>query len=142
MSRARLGSRTTARKFWQGDRISIMHDRPTMSADPRPPPRRQSSGGSGDNKETKERHHHTTTNHKKMAAQSQGIKQLMAAEKEAAQVVANARKRKVAIPESACYLECTLVSGAGDCSISSLKEKAIASRVQRTKGVVKCIASV
>lgn len=28
----------------------------------------------------------------KMAAQSQGIKQLMAAEKEAAQVVANARK--------------------------------------------------
>lgn len=31
-------------------------------------------------------------NSAKMAAQSQGIKQLMAAEKEAAQVVANARK--------------------------------------------------
>ena len=30
-----------------------------------------------------------------MAAQSQGIKQLMAAEKEAAQVVANARKSKL-----------------------------------------------
>ena len=30
----------------------------------------------------------------KMAAQSQGIKQLMAAEKEAAQVVANSRKRE------------------------------------------------
>ena len=77
-----------------------MHDQPTMSADPRPSPRRQSSGGSRDNKET--HHHHTTSNHKKMAAQSQGIKQLMAAEKEAAQVVANARKRKVAkvaIPE-------------------------------------------
>jgi hypothetical protein len=35
-----------------------------------------------------------------MAAQSQGIKQLMAAEKEAAQVVANARKRKDAIPDA------------------------------------------
>ena len=87
-----------------------MHDRPTMSAaDPRPPPRRQSSGGSGDNKAdaTKDHHH----NNKKMAAQSQGIKQLMAAEKEAAQVVANARKRKDAVldwsPESACYLERT-----------------------------------
>lgn len=31
----------------------------------------------------------------KMAAQSQGIKQLMAAEKEAAQVVANARKSEL-----------------------------------------------
>lgn len=52
------------------------------------PPRRQSSS-SGD----KEKDHHQT-NHKKMAAQSQGIKQLMASEKEAAQVVANARKSK------------------------------------------------
>lgn len=57
-----------------------MHDQPTMTD----PPRRQSSS-SGDKDHI---------NHKKMAAQSQGIKQLMAAEKEAAQVVANARKSK------------------------------------------------
>lgn len=42
--------------------------------------RRKSSGGAGD---------------QKMAAQSQGIKQLMAAEKEAAQVVASARKSEL-----------------------------------------------
>ena len=41
--------------------------------------RRKSSSSAGDSK---------------MAAQSQGIKQLMAAEKEAAMVVANARKSK------------------------------------------------
>ena len=66
-----------------------MRDQPTMT-DPPPrasAPRRQNSS-SGD----KEKDHHT--NHKKMAAQSQGIKQLMASEKEAAQVVANARKSK------------------------------------------------
>lgn len=44
--------------------------------------RRKSSGGAGD---------------QKMAAQSQGIKQLMAAEKEAAQVVANARKSELCV---------------------------------------------
>ena len=68
-----------------------MHDQPTMT-DPPPrvaaPKRQNSSSGAGD-KEKDPR-----TNHKKMAAQSQGIKQLMAAEKEAAQVVANARKSK------------------------------------------------
>jgi hypothetical protein len=36
-----------------------------------------------------------TVENSKMAAQSQGIKQLMAAEKEAAQVVANARKSEL-----------------------------------------------
>ena len=50
------------------------------------PPRRQSSN-SGDKD-------HQSSSKQKMAAQSQGIKQLMAAEKEAAQVVANARKSK------------------------------------------------
>ena len=68
-----------------------MRDQPTMT-DPPPrasaPRRKNSSSSSGD----KEKDHHT--NHKKMAAQSQGIKQLMASEKEAAQVVANARKSK------------------------------------------------
>ena len=66
-----------------------MRDQPTataMTTDP-PPPRRQSSS-SGE----KDKDH--LPNRKKMAAQSQGIKQLMAAEKEAAQVVANARKSK------------------------------------------------
>lgn len=61
-----------------------MHDQPATSDPPRP--RRQSSN-SGDKADHQ-------INHKKMAAQSQGIKQLMAAEKEAAQVVANARKSK------------------------------------------------
>lgn len=80
-----------------------MHDQPTstMNADPRPRPpiRRQSSGL--ENKDAKDlHHHHATSNHKKMAAQSQGIKQLMAAEKEAAQVVANARKRKDVIADA------------------------------------------
>lgn len=76
-----------------------MHDQPTstMSADPRPRTRRQSSG---DNKDAKDHHHHHATSNYKMAAQSQGIKQLMAAEKEAAQVVANARKRKDAIADA------------------------------------------
>ena len=49
-------------------------------------------------REDKERHHESPRKKstggadKNMATQSQGIKQLMAAEKEAAQVVANARK--------------------------------------------------
>ena len=102
MSRAALGSLTTARKFGQSSdyRYRDMHDQPTstMSADPRPPTRRQSSGENRDAKD--HHHHHATSNHKKMAAQSQGIKQLMAAEKEAAQVVANARKRKDAIADA------------------------------------------
>ncbi len=44
----------------------------------------------------KERHNDTSARKrdKNMATQSQGIKQLMAAEKEAAQVVANSRKSK------------------------------------------------
>lgn len=66
-----------------------MHDQP----DP-PAPRRRSSGGVKDTLPFKDHQHRASTNHKKMAAQSQGIKQLMAAEKEAAQVVANARKSK------------------------------------------------
>ncbi len=45
----------------------------------------------------KERQSDTTVKRKdKMATQSQGIKQLMAAEKEAAQVVNNARKSECA----------------------------------------------
>lgn len=48
-------------------------------------------------REEKERHHDAVRkkSDKNMATQSQGIKQLMAAEKEAAQVVANARKSKL-----------------------------------------------
>ena len=64
------------------------------------PPRRQSSG-------TGEKDQHTNyKSDNKMAAQSQGIKQLMAAEKEAAQVVANARKSKeiVGCNENWCKL--------------------------------------
>ncbi len=44
----------------------------------------------------KERHSDTSARRRSMATQSQGIKQLMAAEKEAAQVVANSRKSKLA----------------------------------------------
>ena len=66
-----------------------MRDQPTSTAttmtNQPPPPQRQSSSSGLENH---------VPNHKKMAAQSQGIKQLMAAEKEAAQVVANARKSK------------------------------------------------
>ena len=65
-----------------------MRDQPTstatMTSDPPPGARRHSSEKDNDH----------LPSHKKMAAQSQGIKQLMAAEKEAAQVVANARKSK------------------------------------------------
>lgn len=79
-----------------------MHDQPGAGATMTDPPRRQSSGSGA-----KDQH----TNHKKMAAQSQGIKQLMAAEKEAAQVVANARKSKeiVGYNENWCQLSLGLV---------------------------------
>ena len=50
-------------------------------------------------REEKEQRHNESrrksTSERNMAAQSQGIKQLMAAEKEAAQIVANARKSKL-----------------------------------------------
>lgn len=52
----------------------------------------------GNDRESRSQRRKSSTNsagasdNSKMAAQSQGIKQLMAAEKEAAQVVANARK--------------------------------------------------
>lgn len=42
--------------------------------------------------EQEKERHSDTSGRKRMATQSQGIKQLMAAEKEAAQVVANSRK--------------------------------------------------
>ena len=59
------------------------------------------TGNDRDNRESKSRRKSSTsssqhgTGDPKMTSQSQGIKQLMAAEKEAAQVVANARKSKL-----------------------------------------------
>ena len=80
-----------------------MHDRPVAATSTMTDPPRRQSSGSGDKDQY--------TNNKKMAAQSQGIKQLMAAEKEAAQVVANARKSKdvMGCDENWCKLSLGLV---------------------------------
>lgn len=54
--------------------------------------RRKSSGAGANERQQQQQQGAGVGDNPKMAAQSQGIKQLMAAEKEAAQVVANARK--------------------------------------------------